>query len=423
MSPRGIGAGLAAAVVAAGLALLVPAAPAAAGCVRERPGKVVRETPWAQHLLSPGRAWPFSRGAGVTVAVVDAGVDRGHPQLGGALATGTGGKACVGRGTALASLIAGRGVPGIGFRGFAPDATVMPVRIADEQLNDNQWERPSVPPQALAQGIRWAVRQGASVVTVAIALYAKSAALRSAVAYAQEHDVLVVAAVGDNHQDPSLSDKPDPVPYPASYPGVVGVGAITATGDRWRQSQVGGYVDIVAPGEAVLAAALGGGYQAYTGTGFAAAFVAGTAALVRSADPDLSADQVRRRLLATASPSPGGGHSRAYGAGLVDPYRAVVELVGADPPVAAAPLRSPAVDPAVAARTRGRALVAGRAAWIAAGAAALGIAVAVLVVCWPRGRRRRWLPGYAPPRPDAIPAEPAVPLTTKDVFATERAAN
>jgi hypothetical protein len=139
-----------------------------------------------------------------------------------------GNSSCNSRGTAIGSLIAGHGIPGIGFRGFAPKATILPVRIADEEVDDDQYQHASLTPDRLVAGMRWAVDNGAAVVNVSTTMYAGSPKLAAAVADAYRRGVLVVASVGDHHQDAP----PDPVPFPASYTGVVGVGAIDANGDR-----------------------------------------------------------------------------------------------------------------------------------------------------------------------------------------------
>ena len=117
------------------------------------------------------------------------------------------------------------------------------------------------------------------------------------------------------------------MPYPAAYDGVLGVGAIGPDGVRQDFSQVGPYVDIVAPGGDVTVAWPDGRYSVQSGTSYATPFVAATAALVRDYRPDLTAREVVRRIVATADPAPGGVRSRAYGSGVVNPYRAVTETV------------------------------------------------------------------------------------------------
>lgn len=425
--PRSIVLALLAAMVAVTVCTSAVGVARAATCEnRDQPGEVVRETPWPQTVLVPERAWPFTTGQGITVAVVDAGTDARHPQLLGAVEAGfdlvedtaAGDDACVARGTAIASMIAGRHVPGIGFRGFAPAAQILPVRIADSELNDNQLERPTVDPDDLAAGIRWAVAHDAQIINVSVALYTGSRRLRAAVERAHRRDVLIVAPAGDNHDD----DRFDPIPFPASYPSVLGVGAIDRNGQREEQSQVGEYVDVVAPGDDVVGAALGAGYQTYTGTGFATAFASATAALVRSAYPELDAQQVHQRLRATASPSLGGGKGPAYGSGVIDPYRAVTESLSMLGPVQAPPLQRPVSDPRAVAHAARRADAAGRARVLLAGAVIVAGAAVVAAMCWPRGRRRRWRPGLRPQGDagsldDAIAGTYRGPIAGDDIFA------
>jgi type VII secretion-associated serine protease mycosin len=325
---------------------------------------MIRQVPWAQNTLAPDRAWPFSKGDGVLVAVIDSGVDTDHPQL------SAPGKVlqgfdyirnkpgadfdCISHGTAVASVIAGDPEPGIGFRGVAPDAQILPLRVSDLDAGAGDTGT-AVKPDVFAKAIEHAADCGAKVINLSVVMYADVPAVRYAVQYAQSEGALIVAAVGNQHQqqgqDQTQSQGPDPTPYPAAYPGVIGVGAITINGTRLDASQVGPYVDLVAPGGGVLAATRQHGYVFWDGTSFATPFVSGTAALVRSEFPQLSAAQVAQRLLATADPAPGGASSPAYGYGIVDPYRAVTEgLSGANPAVRPARLRTPTPDAAAARR-------------------------------------------------------------------------
>jgi subtilisin family serine protease len=199
--------------------------------------------------------------------------------------------------------------------------------------------------------------------------------------------VVVVAAVGNSH------DQGDPTPYPAAYDGVIGVGAVTPDGVRLDKSQVGKYVDVVAPGSEIAVAVPPRGYQFFQGTSVAAPFVSATAALVLQYHPELSAREVAARILATADPAPGEPGSKEYGYGVLNPYRALTEGISSESPNRPAPLPPPARDPgatqaaAAAGRTRTVAVA------LAASVGGLALLVVLVANVVPRGRRRGWRPG------------------------------
>ncbi|TCC22433.1 type VII secretion-associated serine protease mycosin [Kribbella sindirgiensis] len=373
------------------------AAPPRGACSNPEPGRgVIRLLPWAQDTLMPQRAWPHSTGSGVTVAVVDSGVDADHPQLRrpGKVLRGRdfflvgklpGNYDCISHGTGVASIIAADAADGIGFRGVAPGARILPVRITDRESGDSGATK-YIDPNILAKGIVYAVDQGAKVINLSLAGPDDDAPVRKAIAYAVRKDVVVVAAVGNNQQTGS-GVLPS---YPASYSGVLGVGAVDPSGARTSGSQIGPYVDLVAPGDGVLAATRRSGHVYGSGTSFAAPFVTATAALVRSAWPKLTAPQVIQRLQATATPARGGRASQEYGAGLVDPYRAVTEGMIATPAKAIPTMQKPPPDQqqlAVLAWWRSVGAHARRLTLISAGAAALVAMTGSILLA---GRRRRW---------------------------------
>ncbi|GIJ24727.1 type VII secretion-associated serine protease mycosin [Micromonospora lutea] len=383
-------------------ALVIPAAAQAAAapaiCTNPSdPGEVNTETPWHQRWLAPQRVWPFSTGAGVRVAVVDSGTDSSHPQLTDRVTTGfdalrgtPGGDVdCVSHGTAVASIIAARRQDGVGFHGLAPDVTIVPIRVSERNANDGPGAGgDTVTGAVFAQAIRRAVDDGADVINLSVTLYYPDQDVEQAVRYAVEKDVVLVAAAGNQHQDGA---RPDPVPYPAAYDGVIGVGAIDQYGARIRQSQIGPYVDISAPGGAVVAATRLVGHNTYDGTSFAAPMVSATAALIRAAEPNLSARAVAKRILATADPARGDA-ARGYGSGVVNPYRAVTERLANGTPVAQPPLPDRPYDAAAQARAERWALFGRLALWIGLALAAVAVAVAALAALLPRGRRTRWRP-------------------------------
>lgn len=385
------------------------AAPPAGACQDADPARAeVPTLPWAQQVLDPQRAWPYSRGSGVLVAVIDSGVDGDHPQLrrAGKVLAGRdfyfngslpGNFDCVSHGTGVASIIAADPLPGIGFAGVAPDTRILPVRISDRDVSD-QGQALRIDPQVVAYGIRYAADQGAKVINLSLAGLDDFPAIRQAVAYAVAKDAVVVAAAGNAQRD-ATTELPS---YPAGYEGVLGVGAVDIDGARMSASQIGTYVGIVAPGVKVLAATRVDGHAYDDGTSFAAPFIAGTAALVRAAWPQLSAPQVIQRLKATASPARGGLDSDAYGAGLVNPYRAVTDGLDLSKPAALPAYLPPPPDQARLGQLAWEARTATSATWLTLASAGGIVLTALTAAFLPRGRRRRWQPGRAP----SVPAEP-----------------
>ncbi|MEU5566830.1 type VII secretion-associated serine protease mycosin [Micromonospora musae] len=418
---RTIGSTMVVAALAAGATVLTPAGPAPAApprgaCTNPEPARPpVTAQPWAQQLLDPKTVWPHSTGAGVLVAVVDSGVDADHPQLRGRVRRGEdfhlvgnlpGNFDCVSHGTAVASIIAAKPVEGIGFAGLAPDARILPVRISERDLTDGGGAQ-AVDPAVLARGIRYAADQGAKVINLSLAGPLDNKYVRAAVAHARAKDALVVAAVGNLQEGTAAQPS-----YPANYEGVLGVGAVDQSGIRLAGSQIGPYVDLVAPGAGVLGATRAAGHQYWQGSSFATPFVSATAALVRAAWPRLSADAVAERIVATATPMPGGRGSPAYGAGLVDPYRAVTDgLVDAapSPPPTLTPAR---VDPEQVRLAAWRDRTGGAARLVLAATVGTGALALVAAVVLRRGRRSRWRVRRAAP----LPEQPAVAGPPDQVF-------
>jgi type VII secretion-associated serine protease mycosin len=401
--------GAASGLLATGILLLAPPPPAAAQGACVQPGEVIKPVPWHQKLLAPDRVWPLATGAGVKVAVLDSGVDANYPQLTGRVLPGQdflyakggrGDKDCVGHGTAVASLIAAKRSADTGFRGLAPDAIILPGVVSEQESADQQGQS-AVTPAEFANAIRWAVGQGAKVINLSLTFKVDYPEVREAVRAAVASDVVVVAAAGNAGRDGN------PTPYPAAYDNVIGVGAVDQTGTVLPESGTGTFVDLVAPGDAIVAATPGHGHQAWRGTSFATPLVAATVALVRQYWPTLTAKQVTERLLATASPAPGGAQSARYGRGMVDPYRAVTErLISPAPKVKPTPIVRQ-VDPAEVERDR-RARYQRRTALIV-GTAATVIAALGMGGMWirRRGRLQQWQPFRTalPPPPTEDPGE------------------
>jgi membrane-anchored mycosin MYCP len=385
------------------LAVLVPAAPVQARSVRcgavPEPAAVRAAVPFETRLYDVPALRPLATGAGVRVAVLDSGVDADHPQLRGRVAAGRdflrggadGREDCVGHGTGVASVIAARPVDGTGFQGLAPGVTVVPVRISEQEQIDGAAVGAKGSPADFARAIAWAADPAggnARVINLSLVMTVDDVRVRRAVAGAVAAGVVVVAAVGNA----GGAGAGNPTPYPAAYPGVIGVGAVGADGSRAGFSQRGPYVDLVAPGAGVTVAAPGSGHRAVEGTSYAAPFVAATAALVLQRFPGATPEQVARRLVATADPAPGGGRSDEYGYGVVNPYRALTETLGPLRGGSAAPEAVFTDDAAAVALRERRDRAQRRALVVAAAGAGVVLVLVVAAGVWRGGRRRGWRP-------------------------------
>lgn len=294
----------------------------------------IRDQQWALNAFAAKDVWAQSQGENVTVAVVDSGVDASHPDLTGQVLEGkdfTGGgnaqEDILGHGTAMASIIAGHGHgPGnsSGVMGLAPKAKILPLRtlqtISDRNL-DETW----------GAAVRYAVDHGAKVINLSFASDGGGKTLsdgREAIAYAQAHDVVVVAGSGN--------DGFSAVSEPAALPGVVSVGAIDKRANLWEKSNTGKGLTLTAPGADIVNAnpKTSSGYGEANGTSDSTAFVSAAAALVRSKYPDLSAGQVINRLIKTATFAHHKGlkaPDEQYGYGIVRPYSALTMNISAGP--------------------------------------------------------------------------------------------
>ncbi len=312
-------------VLGLGASVLV-AAPASADAVRD-----------LEYWLSQygvQKAWATTRGAGVTVAVIDTGVDGSHPDLAGAVIGGTDvsgvgspdGQTPIGEnskhGTMVASLLAGRGRgSGDGVIGVAPEAKLLSVSVgfglgtigSDDQI---------------AAAVRWSVDNGADIINMSLTRNTLDwpASWDAAFLYAMEKGVIVVAAAGNRGSGTTE------VGAPATMPGVVVVAGVDRSGvASFDASSQGITLSVSAPSEGLVGAAPGGGYYSWAGTSGATPLVSGALALIKSAHPGLSAGNVINRLTATARPR---GNPIVYGSGLFDASAAVgatVASVRADP--------------------------------------------------------------------------------------------
>ncbi|RZS65670.1 type VII secretion-associated serine protease mycosin [Agromyces ramosus] len=325
----------AAAVAAATLIALAGATPAHADTVRD-----------LEYWLNDygfTTAWETSRGEGVTVAVIDTGVNGEVAELKGAVTGGTdvsglgtpNGQTPVGddpnHGTMVASLLAGRGTGNEnGVIGVAPQADLLTASVAfgqdtgAEKSNDDQ----------IAEAVRWAVDSGADVINMSLTRNTRDwpESWDDAFTYAFEHDVVVVAAAGNRGSGTSE------VGAPATIPGVLTVAGVDREKNAsFDASSQGITIAVAAPSEDLVGVLPDGSYVQWSGTSAAAPIVSGLVALIRSEYPELDAANVIERLIRTADPN---GHevpSPLYGWGIIDPVTALTAEV---PEVESSPLGS-----------------------------------------------------------------------------------
>lgn len=250
----------------------------------------------------------------IIVAVVDTGVDLSHPDLVGNLVDGVNLLQASkkpfddnGHGTNVAGLIAAVVNNDKGIAGIAPNAKIMPIKALEADGTGGEAK--------LGEGIKYAVDHGAKIVVLSLGLNKYSDYLAGIVQYAEDHNVLLVAAVGNESTS---------VKYPAAYPTVLAVGGVNSAKLADSRSNFGPELDIMAPWD-VYTTALGGGYQYQDGSSMSAPQVAAAAALVWGKYPAMTAYQVRSQLEQTAQDLMTKGWDAKTGYGLLNIEKALTE--------------------------------------------------------------------------------------------------
>jgi len=317
-------AGLLSVLLAASVALVPPTTAHA---------DAIRAKQWALEAMHTQEAWQTTKGAGVTVAVLDTGVENDHPDLVGNVLTGKdmigfgatrGDRSWARHGTAMAGIIAGHGHGvgnGDGVMGIAPEAKILPVRVILEDGDPSRTKARNTRGNALAEGIRWAADHGADVINLSLGDDSASAHPEAgeddAVQYALKKGAVVVASAGNG------GEKGDHISYPAAYPGVIAATAVDKFGTRASFSTRRWYATVSAPGVDVVIADPDHKYYEGWGTSAASAFVSGAVALIKAAHPGLTPAQVKKLLEDTARNAPADGRDDSRGYGFIDPAAAL----------------------------------------------------------------------------------------------------
>jgi subtilisin family serine protease len=263
--------------------------------------------------ISASDAWAITTSnASLVIAFLDSGVDP-HPELdtrilpGRNIPLGTTNTAdvCSGHGTHVAGIATARGNNASGIAGVVWNAKILPVVVVNPCSGLESY---------VADGLVWAVDNGADIVNMSLQYSVGSAYLQTAVQYAANVGVPMIAATGNSNAA---------VAFPARWPETIAVAASNRFDARWTQSNFGPEVDVTAPGDTIYSLGLAGSYSTRSGTSMATPHVTGTVALMRAVHPLMGSDAIRAALMQTARDIGTAGFDNYTGAGVIDAGAAV----------------------------------------------------------------------------------------------------
>ena len=272
---------------------------------------------WHLTTIGAPAAWAYSTGAGITIAILDTGVDGTHPDLAGKMVPGwnfynnnSDTRDVNGHGTTVAGAAAAATNNGIGVASVAGGAKIMPIRVADPSAH--------VLASTVASGIKYAADHGARVVNLSYEGASGVQTVQQAASYLRAKGGVLFVSAGNSGTADNTA--------PNDYMMVVAATLENDTHASW--STYGAFVDISAPGHNIITTARGGGYWYCWGTSMATPIVAGTAALILSKRPDFTPAQVDATLKSTATDLGAYGGDVYYGAGRVNAAAALRKAVG-----------------------------------------------------------------------------------------------
>lgn len=278
---------------------------------------------WPLYSIQAYSAWGITTGTtGVTIAIVDTGVDATHPDLAGKTVAGydiwnndSDPADDNGHGTHVAGIAAATANNNMGMAGISWGARIMPVKVMTAGGGGNY--------DSITAGLLWAVDHGASIVNMSVGGTYNSQTLAEAVQYAAAHNVIVVGAAGNTGKGEAW--------YPAAYPEVIAVASTDPDGQRSSFSTFGDWVDVAAPGRDIYSTVPSGscmfcsgtGYRYLTGTSMAAPHVAGLAAILAGIPRFDTPAKIREAIESTALDLGATGQDPYYGNGLIQAYSTV----------------------------------------------------------------------------------------------------
>lgn len=268
---------------------------------------------WHLATTQAPAAWDHATGSGITIAILDGGVESTHPDLASHIVPGwnfydnnSNTSDVNGHGTKVAGVAAAVGNNGVGVTGGAWNAKIMPLRISDPAGSLTYYS-------IIANSLTWAADHGARVANISYAI-SNVASVQNAAQYMRNKGGVVVASAGNSGlYDASIST-----------PAIITVAATDSADQRASWSAYGPIVDVSAPGVGIWTTSVGAGYGAYSGTSFSSPLTAGVVALILSANPALQPSQVDSILSSTADDLGAPGRDDFYGHGRINAYRAVL---------------------------------------------------------------------------------------------------
>jgi thermitase len=274
------------------------------------------EYQWNLPAIGTEQGWEISKGdEDSTIAVIDTGVDLDHPDLVNRLVEGyniigdnSNPDDDNGHGTHVAGIIASETNNRQGIAGLTWFNKIMPVKAMSAEGYGTTFD--------IAKGIIWAVDNGADVINLSLGNYKESNVLKRAIRYAYKNNVVMIAAAGnDSTRQPS---------YPAAYPEVLSVSAVSYDGSLAEFSNYGSYINISAPGVYIPSTYFNEQYASLSGTSMAAPHVAGLAGLIKSTNPELTNNEVMSIIQSTAKDLGARGKDIEFGSGLIDINKALI---------------------------------------------------------------------------------------------------
>lgn len=276
---------------------------------------------WHLARINASTAWDSAQGSGITVAILDSGVDSSHADLSARMVAGwnfydnnSNTTDVYGHGTGVAGAASASTNNSQGVAAVAGNSNIMPVRIADSAGTGYV--------SMIAQGVTWAADNGAKVINISYNRLWTFPSVVSAAQYAKSKGALVVIAASNNAMDEGASAQPSMIPVSA-----VDRNDVITTFSSW-----GNHVAVAAPGLDIWSTTRGGGYGAWWGTSVASPVTAGVVALMMSANPKLLNTQIESLLYSTATDLGAAGRDKYYGYGRIDANAAVAAAIATSAP-------------------------------------------------------------------------------------------